>query len=727
MMITDVAALFLTGLVSLLGQVVLLRELNVAFFGIELIYLIGLGVWMLLTAAGALIGSRHPSAGRLALLFLCLALFLPLGVVFLRASRFLFGGVPGAYLPFLRQMAALVIALLPAGLLSGLLFREAAGLHAERGRTLAGAYGIESAGSLAGGLLAAICLRYGVQNLSLSVACALIAAAASLFLFRKKGGRPGRAIALLLAVFLLAILYQASSLDRRMTAWNHPGLVATTDSPYGRITATALAGQVSFFTNDALAFETGGTEAELFSHMAALQHPEPRRILVLGGGWDGTISELLRHRPVRIDAVILDIGPITLLRRHLPANIRASLSDPAVRLTRADPRQFLKNSGFAWDLILVGMPEPSSGETNRFYTREFFAQCAARLHSGGIVALRLPTAENLWTPQTTRRTASIYHALASVFPEVLVLPGATTLMTASADPLPRSPEILTDRLRERGFQTRLVSPPYIRYLFTNDRFAEVETRLKKTAVPANTDIRPVCYPYALMSWLARFFPKLALADLPGIGTDGKGFGITGWLMGLGLLIGMSLLFLGSRRWPAWRRGLLASVAGFTGIAIESVLILAYQAKAGVLYQEIGLLLAAFMAGLALGAPVLRDLILGTGVRRPRTRGWGAALLAGYGLLGLAAIGTVTGGGAGSLPLTAGLLVATGFLVGGLFAYAGLCGVREQKKVIGPLYAADLIGGCLGALCGSLVLIPLLGFNGTLGGMILFAALAILLI
>jgi spermidine synthase len=230
-----------------------------------------------------------------------------------------------------------------------------------------------------------------------------------------------------------------------------------------------------------------------------------------------------------------------------------------------------------------------------------------------------------------------------------------------------------------------------------------------------------------MSWLARFFPKLALADLPGIGTDGKGFGITGWLMGLGLLIGMSLLFLGSRRWPAWRRGLLASVAGFTGIAIESVLILAYQAKAGVLYQEIGLLLAAFMAGLALGAPVLRDLILGTGVRRPRTRGWGAALLAGYGLLGLAAIGTVTGGGAGSLPLTAGLLVATGFLVGGLFAYAGLCGVREQKKVIGPLYAADLIGGCLGALCGSLVLIPLLGFNGTLGGMILFAALAILLI
>lgn len=726
-MIANIAALFLTGLVSLLGQIVLLREMNVAFYGIELIYMIGLSVWMLLTALGALTGGSRPSAGRAAILFLCFALFLPLSVVFLRASRLLFSGIPGAYLPFYRQMAVLVIALLPAGLLSGLLFREAAGLHAERGRGLAGAYGIESAGSLAGGVLATICLRYGVQNLSLAVACSLIAAALALFLFRDKGARTGRAMAALLAIFMIAVLYQAPSIDRRMTGWNHPGLLATHDSPYGRITATAQAGQVSVFTNDALAFESGGTEAELFAHMAALQHPEPRRILLLGGGWDGTLRELLRHRPVRIDTIVFDPASLALLRRYLPADIRASLSDPAVRLTRADPRHFLKNRGFAWDLILIGMPEPSSGETNRFYTQEFFAQCTARLHPGGIVALRLPAAENLWTPPMTRRTASVYRALASVFPEVLVLPGAMTVMTASAAPLPRSPEVLTDRLQERGIQTRLISNLYIQYLFTNDRFADIERRLKETDIPENTDIRPVCYPYAVISWLAQFFPGLATVDLTGIMAEGKGIGRVAWGVMLGLGIGLALLFLGSRLWPDWQRGLLAAVAGFLGITGESVIILAYQAKEGVLYQEIGLLLASFMAGLALGAPALRDLILGTGVMKTRTRGWGYALLGGFSLLNLTAIGLVTGGATGSLPLTALLLAATGFLVGGLFAYAGLRGVREQKNAIGPLYAADLIGGCLGALCGSLVLIPLFGLAGTLKGMILFSALAILLI
>ena len=572
-------------------------------------------------------------------------------------------------------------------------------------------------------MLATFSLRYGFQNFPLAIVCGLVAVAAAFFLFPGKWIRPGRVVAMARTALLVAILYQAPTLDRRMTGWNHPGLLVTRDSSYGRITTTALAGQISVFDNAALSFETGGTEAELFAHLAALQHPEPRRILVLGGGWDGTLRELLRHRPVRIDAVVLDLEPTLLLRRHLPAEIRASLNDPAVRITRADPRQFLKNSGFAWDLILVGMPEPSSGETNRFYTQEFFAQCAARLHPGGIVALHLPTSGNLWTPQTTRRTAGVYQALASVFPEVLVLPEAMTLMTASAAPLPRSPEILTDRLRERELTPHLVSLPYIRYLFTNDRFVSVEKRLKEAAAPTNTDIRPVSYPFAVMSWFAQLFPAPALAELPGFGAAENRLAMIGW----GLGIGLPLLFFGSRLWPSWRRGLLASVAGFLGIVSEAVLILAYQAKEGLLYQEIGLLLAAFMAGLALGAPSLRDLILQTGVRKKWVRGWGIALLAGFGLLNFTAIGTVTGGAAGGLLLTAGLLATAGFLVGGLFAYARLCGVREQTKVISPLYAADLIGGCIGAILAGLALIPIFGFAGTLKGMILLAAFALLLV
>jgi spermidine synthase len=724
----DVLALFLTGLISLLGQIVLLRELSVAFYGIELIYLIGLGVWMLLTAAGALAGGGNPSDRRTAALLTALAAAIPLALVFLRASHLAMGGVPGAYLPFPGQMAALCIALLPSGFLSGLLFREAATLHAERGRTLAGAYGIESAGSLAGGLIATLCFRYGVQNFSLALACGLAAAGGALLLLhgRRKGAGPARVAALLVALGLAAALHQSSPMDRRMTAWNHPGLVATQDSPYNRLTVTAMEGQVSVFANNALSYESGGTEGEFFAHLTALQHPEPKRILVLGGGWDGTVRELLSHRPVLVDMVILDTRPLSLLRRTLPADIRASLNHPAVHIYRDDPRRFLKNNGFAWDLILVGAPEPTSGETNRLYTREFFALCATRLHPDGIVGLRLPGADNLWTPQAFGRAASVQRALGAVFPAVLVLPAATTVMTASATSLPRTPEVLIERLREHGIRTRLVTPAYLRYLFTNDRFTEMQARLGRSPVPANSDTHPVCYLFAVLSWLSLFFPDLTGLDLSGL-MGPRGLGGAGSLVAAALASGLAILFALGRLRPGWRRGLLAALAGFLGIAVESVLILAYQAKAGILYQDIGLLLAAFMAGLSLGAPVLRDLILGAGVRKKQTRVWGVALVAGFGFLVLAAGGTVTGGAAGGLLLTASLLVATGFLVGGLFAYAGLYGVREQGSLVGPLYAADLAGGCIGALCGALVLIPLLGLTGTLTASAVLAGLALLLI
>ena len=50
------------GLLSMLAQVVILRELVAALFGVELLYVVALGAWLAGTAAGALLGRR--AAGR---------------------------------------------------------------------------------------------------------------------------------------------------------------------------------------------------------------------------------------------------------------------------------------------------------------------------------------------------------------------------------------------------------------------------------------------------------------------------------------------------------------------------------------------------------------------------------------------------------------------------------------------------------------------------------------
>src|SRR5512136_231904 len=108
-----IISLLSIGLISILGQAVLLRELNVAFYGIELIYLFALGIWLFWTAIGALLGRRiHvPSHAHLTFLFILFGATLPLDIVFIRSSRLLLGGIPGAYLSFLQQVLITVVSL----------------------------------------------------------------------------------------------------------------------------------------------------------------------------------------------------------------------------------------------------------------------------------------------------------------------------------------------------------------------------------------------------------------------------------------------------------------------------------------------------------------------------------------------------------------------------------------------------------------------------------------
>ena len=185
------------------------------------------------------------------------------------------------------------LSLLPIGLLLGLLFQWCAGSYlADRG-TLASAYAIESAGGVVGGLLSTLCLKAGLQNFSIALFCSFFSVCAAALLIRKAGPRWIRLGLALVTTALVIALWRGPRLDQLMTSWNHPNLLATQDSPYNRVTLSRLDGQISVFENDALAFETEGTQAEEFVDLAALQHPAPKVVLVLGGGIEGLIEKVL--------------------------------------------------------------------------------------------------------------------------------------------------------------------------------------------------------------------------------------------------------------------------------------------------------------------------------------------------------------------------------------------------------------------------------------------------
>jgi len=168
-----------------------------------------------------------------------------------------------------------------------------------------------------------------------------------------------------------------------------------------------------------------------------------------------------------------------------------------------------------------------------------------------------------------------------------------------------------------------------------------------------------------------------------------------------------------------------AVAGLAGMVLETLLILHYQLKSGILYQDIGILLMGFMAGLALGALAV-DKMAGS-ERNEVSAWWGAALMAGFALLAITTLWIVrTGVGTGLLEVSS-LLVLAGFLVAGVFAFASLRGIHDQAEMISPLYAADLFGGCVGSLAASLVLVPVMGLDGTAGLAVPLVLVSVLLL
>ncbi|MBU0509269.1 hypothetical protein KKH27_10580 [bacterium] len=704
--------LFTLGLLSMLGQVVLLRELSVASYGIELVYLLALGFWLFGTGVGSSLARRSEisSAAPIYLLLILIAVILPLDVVFVRGLRVWFGGVRGAYLPFPLQLLGIALSLLPATIPMGLLFPWAAAFSAREGKTIASAYAIESAGAVVGGIASTGLLRIGMPNLTVGFLCALLAAlTALLLLWRDRSRRWLFVSSLFVSVLLVLALLRSGELDRQTTGWNHPHLLLTKDTPYGRVSVTRQNRQVSVYENDALSFETEGTSAEEFVHPAMLAHSQPLTVLILGSGLEGTIREALQHAPQRIDYIEINGVLLSELLPLLPNH--GMDTRRGVHVQVADPRRALQSMG-QYDVILNGMPDPTSAQSNRYYTEEFFELVQSHLRDGGVFAFRLRSAENFWAAPLALRNTSIIEALKGSFSDVIVLPGATNVILAGKVRLPHDPEMFRERFLERGLSTRLVTPEYLRYLLTNDRFTEIRERLSEEQAPANTDARPVCFSYATTIWLSKFAPRLLTMRF----VAGKTFAQQQWIaVGLIAMI-LAAIALIARAKPSIRLVMLAGIAGFCGMLLETVLIFRYQIQTGVLYQNIGLLLTLFMLGLTLGASAMARIARRTdSFHKQRQRGFratGLALVAALALTSCVAAWLMNADRLTSLEMTGVFLGLTGFLVAAVFVYTMLGTGQDAARSVSRLYAADLIGGGIGSLLGTLLWIPLAGLPAT---------------
>jgi len=122
---------------------------------------------------------------------------------------------------------------------------------------------------------------------------------------------------------------------------------------------------------------------DMISHVPLYVHPEPRRVLVIGGGDGGTLREVLRHTTVEKCTVVeIDRSVIDVCKQYIPQTSK-SFSNPRTDLHIANGATFVATTQEIFDVVISDSTYPSGPATSLF-GKQFFSHVHRILTENGI-------------------------------------------------------------------------------------------------------------------------------------------------------------------------------------------------------------------------------------------------------------------------------------------------------------------------------------------------------
>lgn len=755
--------MFCLGMNAMLAQLVMTRELMVAFYGNELAIGIIFAVWLIMVGAGSML--IRPFAGRLGEnnvrwmavgLLVIMAVALPLLIFAARSLRMIFNVPMGEYMVPGRMLAAAGLVLSPVCIIIGMLFPGACRLAAYRNGGVAGVFAAESAGSMVAGISFSFVFVYVFSPMRIAILAAFCSVCGAALIAPRTAGRTlCWSIAVCLAVLLffprpadilemdgIRLRWESFGILPRNTALSGktPRLVDARDSKYQNLVLIKSEGQFTLYGNGQVIFVfPDAISGEQKIHFVMAQKPDARRVLLLGGNPVDEVPELLKYPLERLTHVELDEVIGEMLAPVAGADYRRATSDPRLRQSLMDGPRFVKQCRDRFDVVIVEAPEPTTIALNRFYTVEFYRDLSRILAPGGFVYASIESSEHL-QDEAANMAASVYKALRSVFPRVLVSAGRRNQFFAGENdaPLTFDGNTLCRRWKSAGIATKYFRPEYFLNAdeISSEKTEYVLKRITSVPAPANSALRPVSAFYNLSLWNRYSGSRMGaiLNLLKGLRIERAG----GALAAFEMLVLILVVTAVRRKSARLRRsavdsgragrGIVAAViavTGFTGMALELILVFMFQTLLGYVYAGIGIIIAMFMLGLATGAVCARR-YAGKTLRRRRLLfiGLDAVLLLmaiGLPILMKSSPGL---GGTGAAAVIYFLALLTGWAGGAQFILAAILLNNEnygedQAQIMegrvprnaALLNALDLAGAALGGISIGVILLPLFGLGG----------------
>jgi spermidine synthase len=667
--------IILSGFIATVVQVLFIREIATVFEGNELMMCWTLGTWMFLTGSGAFLGrgikSRHNNS-RIANVIFVLGL-LPVVIVPLMVllKHILFP--PGVLVSPIYFILIIILLLGPVCILSGWVFALLVHSYQRTENDFMKVYAFEAIGSLIGGL----CVSFILIHWFSIPESVLILAFAVLILLYYMDGRVHYLITGLLCLLILisCFIFPVGNYLKSFLYINQK-VVASVETYYGNIAVTENAGQYNFYGNGSLLFTSENTiVSEEYVHYALLQLRDPQDILLVSGGVSGMVKEILKYPDIRSLTYIEQNPAIFRLADKfapLPRDIR-------IHKVKGDIRRYVTRTGSKYDAAIMALPDPSSLQVDRLYTTNFIHILKQHLNPGGVMIYGIAPAINYLSEVQKKLEASLYNTLRHEFNNVRIIPGERDYYIASDSTLSVAISQLCSR---QAFENTYVNPYYIDDNSIKERSNYIIQGISDQKI-INTDDKPLPVFLSSLHFLAQF-------------------GSHWWLW---LLLPVVFLIL-----PVIRmRSMTGTIylTGFTAASVEILIIFSLQVVFGYVYAALGMIIAVFMCGLAIGAISGRTLPI-----RLRYLLSAQTFLLLYVLFFPIAWLIINKTSSGILLLIcfSTLTLIPSILTG--FIYVAATKITSGNIMINaPVnYAVDLLGSALGVLVFSILVLPLAGIK-----------------
>ena len=125
---------------------------------------------------------------------------------------------------------------------------------------------------------------------------------------------------------------------------------------------------------------------EMMVHPALFTHPDPKRVLIVGGGDCGTLREVLKHPGVEgATQVDIDEDVTRASERYFP-ELCESNDDPRARLCFDDGLAWVRNAApGSYDVIIIDSTDPV-GPAEGLFAEPFLRDCHRALAPDGLLA-----------------------------------------------------------------------------------------------------------------------------------------------------------------------------------------------------------------------------------------------------------------------------------------------------------------------------------------------------